>query len=162
MLGQDGHGHVVQEGVVGGGELELYGVVIHHGDLLHVLIVGGVLRLIFRVLDSLDGELYVLGGERFPVVPGHALLEVEGIGVGCLIQLPRFRQAGYHLVILVVSGQPVKEQGVDLPVLVQGGVDAGVVVAAVDQGVGFGTAGRDGGRGRRTGAAAGSEGQRQG
>ena len=162
MLGQDGHGHVVQEGVVGGGELELHGVVVHHGDGLHVLIVGGILRLVVRVLDGLDGELHILGGERFPVVPGHALLEVEGVGVGGLIQIPGFRQTGHHLVVLVVGGQPVKEQGVDLPVLVQGGVDAGVVVAAVDQGVGFGTAGRGGGRGRRTGAAAGGEGQRQG
>lgn len=161
VLGQDGHGHVVQEGVVGFGQLEFHRVVIHHGDLFHVLIVGGVLRLVFRVLDGLDGELYVLGGEFLPIVPSHILTEVEGVGVGVLVQLPGFCQTGHHLVVLVVAGQSVKEQGVDLPVLVQGGVDAGVVVAAIDQGVGFGTAGRGGGRGRRTSAAAGGEGQRQ-
>ena len=132
--GQHGHGHIVQKGRVGGREPEGDGVIVHHRDLLHVLIVGGVLRAVVRVHDGLDGELHVPGGEGLAVVPLHPLLQVEGVGAGALIKLPASGQGRDHLVFAVVGGEAVEQENVDLPVLVHGRVDAGIVAAAVDQG----------------------------
>ena len=50
-----------------------------------------------------------------------------------LIVFPRFSQTGNDLVAAVVGGQTAEEQHVDLAVLIHGGVDAGVVAAAVDE-----------------------------
>ena len=158
MLGQDGHGHILQKGHIGGGEPEGHRFLIDDGNLLHVLVVGGVLRAVFRVHNGLDGEPHVLCGEGLAVVPLDPVSDVEGVGAGLLVVLPALRQAGRHLVVPVVGGQAVEEQGVDLAVLVHSGVDAGIIRAAVDQGAPlrpaggvFGTAAGGQGEGERCG-----------
>ena len=133
VLGQDCHGHVVQEGRVGGGQAEGDGVLVDHRDLRHVLVVGGVFGAVLGIHDGLDGELHVLGGEIFAVVPLHVLLQMEGVGEALFIVVPGLRQAGYHLIVAVVGGQAVEDQDVDLAVLVHGRVDAGVVAGRVGQ-----------------------------
>ena len=142
---QDGHGHILQEGHIRFRQPEGNGQVVGGGNFHHVLIVGGVLGAVFRVHDGLDGEFHVLGGKRLPVVPGNARTDVEGVGKGVGIVIPAFRQARHHLVVRIVGSQAVKEQQVDLAMLVHGRVDAGVVDASVDQGGGLARFGLGGG-----------------
>ena len=133
MLRQNGHGHIVKKGHVRRGQAEHDGLVVGNGDLLHVFEVRRVLRAVFGVHDGFNRELYVLGRERLAVMPLHAVAQVEGVGAGALIVFPRFSQTGNDLVAAVVGGQTAEEQHVDLAVLIHGGVDAGVVAAAVDE-----------------------------
>ena len=137
VLGEDGHGHVFQESIVGSGQTEGNGVGIHHRDLLHILVVGGVFGAVVRVHDGLNGEFYILGGEFLTVVPLDALLQVEGIGQAFRVIFPGSGQPGNDVILAVVVGQAVKEQHIDLAVLVHGGVDAGIVAGAVDNGAGL-------------------------
>ena len=153
VLGQRRHGHVVQKGCVGGGQAEGDGVLVKDGDLLHVLIVGGVLGAVVRVHDGLDGELHVLGGKGLAIVPLDVLLQIEGVGAARLVKGPALGQAGDHLVLAVMGGEAVEEQDVDLSVLVHGGVDPGVVAAGVNQRIACGGA---------SASAAGCQAQRQG
>ena len=133
VLWQNGHGHIVKKGHVRCGQAEHDGLVVGNGDLLHILKVRRVFRAVFGVHDGFDRELYVLGRERLAVMPLHAVAQVEGVGAGALIVFPRFSQTGNDLVAAVVGGQTAEEQHVDLAVLIHGGVDAGVVAAAVNK-----------------------------
>ena len=74
---------------------------------------------------------------------GHALGQVEGVGVSGLVIIPALGQTGHHVVIGVVGGQAIEDEQVDLAMLVDGRIDAGVVAAAVYQRA-FGQGGRRG------------------
>ena len=106
-------------------------MVVDDGDVRHVLIVGGVFRAVVGIHDGLEGELYIRGGEGLTVVPGDALGQMEGIGHRVGVVVPALCQPGHDLARAVVVGQAVEQQHVDLAVLVHGGVDAGIVAAAV-------------------------------
>ena len=62
--------------------VEADGLVIDHLDFLHILVVAGDLGFVGRIHDGFDGELDVIRGERFAVVPGDAFPQMEGICVG--------------------------------------------------------------------------------
>lgn len=91
------------------GETESDGLRVDDGDLLDVLVVRRVLGAVLGVHDGLDGELDVIRRERLAVVPLHALAQVEGIGIGLLVIVPRLGEAGDDLVVAVVGGQAVEE-----------------------------------------------------
>ena len=109
-------------------------MVVGRLDRRDVLIVGGDLRKVLGGEDRFQRELYVCGGERFAVVPFDALPERKGVGEAVAVVLPLFRQPGDDLVFPVAGGQPRKEQQVHFPVLIERGVDARVVPAAIDEG----------------------------
>ena len=109
MLREDPHRHILQKRHVRLGEAEGDRPVVHHGDLLDILIVRRVLGAVLGVHDGLDGELDVIRRERLAVVPLHALAQVEGIGIGLLVIVPRLGEAGDDLVVAVVGGQAVEE-----------------------------------------------------
>ena len=133
MLRQDGHGHVLQKRRVDGGQGKGHRVVVDDGDICHILVVGGVLGAVVGIHDGLIGELHILGGEGLAVVPGNALRQIEGIGQRVGVVIPALRQTGNDLSVAVVVGKAVEQQHIDLAVLVHGGVDAGIVAAAVHQ-----------------------------
>ena len=133
MLGKHSHGHIVQKSHIGRSQPEGNRVLIRHQNLLHVLIVGRILGSVFRIHNRFDGELHILCRKGLAVMPGNALLQMKRIGAGCLDKLPALRQTGHDLVFPVVGRQSVKEQQIDLPVLIHGRIDAGVVTAAVDK-----------------------------
>ena len=133
MLRQDRHRHVLQKCGVRLSEAERDGVVVEHGDLLHVLVIRRVFRAVVGVHDGFDREFDVLRRERLAVVPLHPLAQVESIGAVCLVIVPALGEGGNDLVIAVVRGQAVEEQQVDLAVLVHRGIDARVVGRAVDE-----------------------------
>ena len=70
-------------------------------------------------------------------MPFDILAQVEGIGIGILVVFPAFRQRGYDLVFRIVRRKAGEDQGIDLAMLIQGGVDAGIVAAGVYQGIGL-------------------------
>ena len=133
MLRQDRHRHVLQKCGVRLSEAERDGVVVEHGDLLHVLVIRRVFRAVVGVHDGFDREFDVLRRERLAVVPLHPLAQVESIGAIRLVIVPALGEGGNDLVIAVVRGQSVEEQQVDLAVLVHRGIDARVVGRAVDE-----------------------------
>ena len=133
MLRQDRHRHVLQKCGVRLSEAERDGVVVEHGDLLHVLVIRRVFRAVVGVHDGFDREFDVPRRERLAVVPLHPLAQVESIGAVCLVIVPALGEGGNDLVIAVVRGQAVEEQQVDLTVLVHRGIDARVVGRAVDE-----------------------------
>ena len=133
MLRQDRHRHVLQKCGVRLSEAERDGVVVEHGDLLHVLVIRRVFRAVVGVHDGFDREFDVLRCERPAVVPLHPLAQIEGVGAVCLVIVPALGEGGNDLVIAVVRGQAVEEQQVDLAVLVHRGIDARVVSGAVDE-----------------------------
>ena len=133
MLRQDRHRHVLQKCGVRLSEAERDGVVVEHGDLLHVLVIRRVFRAVVGVHDGFDREFDVLRRERLAVVPLHPLAQVESIGAVCLVIVPALGEGGNDLIIAVVRGQAVEEQQVDLAVLVHRGIDARVVSGAVDE-----------------------------
>ena len=133
MLRQDADGHVLQKRRVVAGEREGHGVVVDDLNFGHILVVGGDFRLVGGIHDGLNGEFHVLGGEGFAVVEGHVFLQMEGVGVALRVVVPALGQTRNHVVLRVVSRQTVEQQQVDLAMLVEGGIDAGVVAAAIDQ-----------------------------
>ena len=133
MLRQDRHRHVLQKCGVRLSEAERDGVVVEHGDLLHVLVIRRVFRAVVGVHDGFDREFDVLRRERLAVVPFHPFAQVENIGAVRLVIVPALGEGGNDLIIAVVRGQSVEEQQVDLAVLVHRGIDARVVGRAVDE-----------------------------
>ena len=109
VLREDTHRHILQKRHVRLGETESDGLRVDDGDLLDVLVVRRVLGAVLGVHDGLDGELDVIRCERLAVVPLHALAQVEGIGIGLLVIVPRLGEAGDDLVVAVVGGQAVEE-----------------------------------------------------
>ena len=109
VLREDAHRHILQKRHVRLGETESDGLRVDDGDLLDVLVVRRVLGAVLGVHDGLDGELDVIRCERLAVVPLHALAQVEGIGIGLLVIVPRLGEAGDDLVVAVVGGQAVEE-----------------------------------------------------
>ena len=132
MLRKNCHRHVVQKGHIRCRQAEGNRVLIRHRDLLHILKVGGVLGSVFRIHHRFYGKLHILRRKRLTVMPDNALLQMKGVSAGRLIKLPALCQAGRYLIFSVVGSQPVKQQQVDLPVLIQRRIDACVVPAAVD------------------------------
>ena len=130
---QHRHGHILQKGHIGFCQAEGDGLVIHHSNLLHVLIVGSVFRTVVRVHNGFDGKLHILGCKRLAVMPVNAVPDVEGVGISGLVIVPGLCQTGYHLIVAVVGRQAVEQQNVDFAMLIHGRVDTGVVAGAVDQ-----------------------------
>jgi hypothetical protein len=105
---------------------------VNHRNLFHVLIIGRILRSVFRIHNGLYREFYIIGGEFLTVMPLYILLQVECISTVCLIKLPAAGQSGNHFVVAVVSRKTVEEQHIDLPMLIHSGIDPGIIAAAVD------------------------------
>ena len=133
VLGQDGHGHVVQERIVGLGQHEGDLGVGKHIDFLDLLVVGVVLGTVVGILDGFDGEFHILSSEAFPIVPLHIAAKPEGVGHGCFIIRPSLGQTGNQLALAVPLHQAVKQKVLDFAVLVHNGVDGIIVAGAVDQ-----------------------------
>ena len=132
MLGQDGHGHVVQECVVGLGENEGNLGVGVDLDLLDLDVVGVVLGAVVGIHDGFDGELHIFSGELLTVVPFDIGAELKGAGKRVIVIGPAFSQAGNGLAVLVQLYQGVEQQMLDLTVLVHNGIDGIVIAGAVD------------------------------
>ena len=133
MLRQDGHGHVVQECVVGLGQNKCDLGVGDDLDLLDLDVVGVILGTVVGIHDGFDGELDIVSGKLLPVMPLDVAAELEGIGQSCVIVSPAFSQAGNRITVLVQLHQGVEQQMLDLTVLVHNGVDGIIVAGAVDQ-----------------------------
>ena len=134
MLGQDGHGHVVQECVVGLGQNECdLGVGIDL-NFLDLDVVGVVLGAVVGIHNGFDGEFDIVSGELLTVVPLHIAAELEGVGESGIVIGPALSQACHGLAVLIQLHQGVEQQMLDLTVLVHNGVDGVIVAGAVDQG----------------------------
>ena len=133
---QNAHGQVIQHGDVGRGKLNLQSEVVRHADGGDILVVGGVFRGVGWVHNGLQRELGVRRRQLDAVVKIHVAAQVEGVGVGRLVELPPLGHIRNHPVILAVRRQPGKEQKVDFAVLIQRRVDGCIIAAAVDQGFG--------------------------
>ena len=133
MLGQYADGHILKERVVRIFELKADLIVSVRRDFLYVLIVGENLRFVFRIHDRLDREFYVLCSERLAVMPLDIFTKFERIRICIFIQFVALRQRRNDLIVFVMSHQPVKEQQVDLPVLIDGRVDPSIISASVYQ-----------------------------
>ena len=134
VLGNDGHGHVIQESVVRLAQNERDLGVADNLDFSDLFIVGGILRAIVGILDSGDGESYVLSGERLTIMPFHIVTELEGVSHACLIIAPALCQTGNQISVTITDQQAVEQQVLDLAVLIHNGVDGVVVAGAIDQG----------------------------
>ena len=102
MLRQNRHSHVVQKCHIRCAQLEGNGVGILHGDLLHILIVRGILRTIFRIHDRFDRKLDIICGKFLAVMPLYALLQMERISAGSFIKAPVLCQRRNHLILSVM------------------------------------------------------------
>ena len=60
--------------------------------------------------------------QGFAIMPFDILAQVEGVGIGILVVFPAFRQRGYDLVFRIVRRKAGEDQGIDLAMLIQGGV----------------------------------------
>ena len=134
MLRQDADREVIEHRGVGRRKGDLHRMVAGGFNRGDVLVVGGDLREVFGVEDRFQRELYVGGGKRFAVVPFDPLPERKGIGEAVAVVFPLFRQPGDDPVFPVTGGQSRKEQQVHFPVLIERGVDARIIPAAIDEG----------------------------
>lgn len=66
----------------------------------------------------------------------HVAAQVEGVGIGRLVELPPLGYIRNHPVVLAVRRQPGKQQKVNFAVLIQRRVDGCIIAAAVDQSFG--------------------------
>lgn len=67
-------------------------------------------------------------------MPFDALLQLKRIGMGSFIIAPALCKAGNYVIIGVVGGKAVEQKQIDLSMLVQRRVDAGIIAASIDQG----------------------------
>ncbi len=133
MRGQNGHGHIIQKGRVGRRQPKGYGLLVHHPDFLHILVVWRVLGSVFRVHNRLDGKLHILRRKRLAVMPPDPLFQMKGIGTGSLVKFPALCQRRNHFIIAVMGRKAVEEQQIDFPVLIHGRIDTGIIAAGIDQ-----------------------------
>ena len=132
MCRQKGLRHIVEERLVVRGKTDAHSVLVHRRDLAHILEVRALQGPIVWVEDRLDGELHIVRAKRLPIVPRHVRAEVKGIGVRRRIIHPRLRECGNRRSCAVAAHESVKEQRVDLPVLITQRIDPLIVVRAAD------------------------------
>ena len=131
MLRKNRHGHIVQKCHVGGIQFKRDRMIVDHINLLYILIVRRILRTILRIHDGFDGKFHVIGCESFTVMPFDSLFQMERVGTGLLIKLPAFCQCRNHLILSVMGSQSVKDQNVDLPMLIHCRIDPCIVSASI-------------------------------
>ena len=106
---------------------------VDDGNLFYIFKIRSIFRAIGGIHNRFDGEFYIIGGERFSVVPRYIFLEMKSVGTGGAVEFPVSGETGDDFVISVVCRETVEKQEVDLTVFIHGRVDPGVVAAAVDE-----------------------------
>ena len=133
MPGQDSHGHVVKKSHIGRGQFKGNRIIVQYRNLLHILVIGSVLRAVVRIHNGFYGKFHIISGKCLPVVPFYPFSEMKGIGVRIFVKFPAFRQTGNYLIVSVVSRQSAKKQDIYLAVFVHGRINAGIIAASVNQ-----------------------------
>ncbi len=133
MLRQNRHRHIIQECYVGSFQLKRYRVIVNHPDLFHILVIWRIFRSVLRVHDGFDRKFYILRRERLAIMPFYVFFQMERISAVILIEFPASGKSGHYFIIAVVSGKTIKKQNIDLPMLVHGGIDSGIITAAINQ-----------------------------
>ena len=64
-------------------------------------------------------------------MPLYTFFQMEGIGAGILIKFPALCQSRYDLIVTVMTGQSVKNQDIDLSVLIHRRIDSRIISASV-------------------------------
>ena len=64
-------------------------------------------------------------------MPLYTFFQMEGIGAGILIKFPALCQSRYDLIVTVMTGQSVKNQDIDLSVLIHRRIDSRIIAASV-------------------------------
>ena len=132
MRGQDGLDHIVDKCRIRRGEANAHRPIVQLRDLAHILEIRRIHRLHQRVHHSLNRELHIRRTQRLAVMPAHIRAQMKHIGIGIGIVLPRRRQRRHSLPRIVAPHKPVKEQTINLPVLIPQRIDLVIVLRAVD------------------------------
>ena len=127
------HRHIVQKRHIGLCQFESNRIIINYCDLFYIFIVGGVFRSVIRIHNSFDGKLDIVSCKGFSIVPLDALSDMEGVGIGALIVLPTFGQTGNNLILAIMGGQSVKQQHIDLAVLIHSRIDSCVIARTINE-----------------------------
>ena len=96
-------GQIPQQVGVGGGKGELDRVGVHRFSLVEAGHLVGVVVLL--LLELVDGPGHVVSVELVAVGEGHVLVEMEGVGLAVLGDVPGFREARLHFVVGVARQQ---------------------------------------------------------